>query len=35
MTPSRAFFDMGEFVFTRMSFITGIAHDATGCNHPR
>lgn len=30
MTPSRAFLEMAEFVFTFIPFITGIAHEATG-----
>jgi len=30
LTPSRAFFTLGESVYTSISFATGLAHAATG-----
>lgn len=33
MTPSLAFFVSSELVLTFIPFITGIAHEATGCNY--
>lgn len=30
-STDRAFLEIGEFVFTFMPFMTGIAHEATGC----